>query len=373
MSNTFINTSLVVRDASILLSDNLVMANLCNRNHEEVFADKIGDSVTVKVPPVQTARDFIDDGSVTDNNITETSVLLELTEQPYVAGTLTTAQKSLELDDFDTVVVEPMVLAIRDAIDAKGCSEAVRGFARYCAGTEGNQPSTLAHIAAGRKVLQDNGAPMAGRVAVINTTPEASFIQLAQFTSVDYGSERPSGLREATLGKLYGIEWFADQNMATHTRGDIGDATNVYGAGQTGATLIVDDASHTAAGTVYEGSRFTVAGDTTVYTVTADCTASGGAFSLAISPSKAAAASDDAALTWKSAVTGNVIFVRNGLMGAVVAPAPLAIGSSSAYYNGVGVRVSLSSSTSALTDQIVIDTYDGFKVLNRAAGCVLQG
>lgn len=373
MPNTFLNTSLVVRDASVILADNLVMANLCNRNHEQKFAEKVGSTIAIKVPPVQTARDFIDDGSVTDNNITETDVDLALSEQPYVAHTLTTSQKTLSLDDFAVVVTQPAVMAIRDAIDAFVAKQAVRGFAVYVAGTEGNNPSSLAHIAAGRKVLQDNGCPMAERIAVVNTTAEASFLQLTQFTSADYGADRPNGLREASMGRLYGIDWFADQNMVTHTRGDVTNATNVYGAGQSGSTLNIDNGSGSSTGTIREGSRFTINADTTVYTVLADVTAAAGAFACSISPDLAATPSDNAAITWKTALTGNIIYTRNALAAAIVPPAPLAVGSSSAYYNGVGIRVSLSSSTVNLSDQIVYDTYCGAIVTQRKGGCVLQG
>ena len=373
MPNTFINTSLVVRDASVILSDNLVMANLCNRNHEQKFAEKVGSTISVKVPPVQTARDFIDDGSVTDNNITETDVDLALSEQPYVAHTLTTSQKTLSLDDFAVVVTQPAVLAIRDAIDAFFGKQAVRGFAVYTAGTEGNNPSTLAHIAAARKLLQDNGCPMAERVAVVNTTAEASFIQLVNFISGDYGADRPTGLREATLTRLYGIDWFADQNMTDLVRGDVTEATTVKGAAESGTTLHADKGSGATVGTIREGSRFTINADTTVYTVMADATAASNEYTFTISPTLAATPADNAAITWKAALKGNVIYTKNALAGAVVPPAPLAVGSSSAYYNGVGIRVSLSSSTVTLSDQIVYDTYAGAIVTQRKGGCVMQG
>lgn len=371
--STFLNTALVVRDASVILKDNLVIANLCNRNHEQRFADKVGSSIEVKVPPVQVARDFLDDGSVTDNAITETSVDLALTEQPYVANTLTSVEKSLKLDDFTTVVTMPNTLAIRDAIDTFGCKQAVRGFARYVAGTEGNNPSSLAHIAAGRKVLQDNGCPMAERVAIINSTAEASFLQLTQFTSSDYGADRPAGLAMAELGGLYGIGWFADQNMADHARGDVTEATVVKGGAESGTTLHADKNSSTTIGTIYQGSRFTIAGDTTVYTVTADATAASNEYVFTITPALASTPADNAAITWKSAAKGNVIYTRNALAMAIVPPAPLAVGSSSAYFEGIGMRVSLSSSTVSLSDQIVYDTYAGAIVTQVKGGVVLQG
>jgi len=373
MSNTFLTTDLVVRDSTVILSDNLVMAKLSNRNHEERFAGKVGDTIAIKTPPVQTARDFVDDsGTTTDSNITESSVNLELEKWPYIAHTLTTKEKSLELDDFNLVVTEPAVLAIKDQIDEYTAAQAVRGFSVNTAGTEGTNPSTAAHMIAGRKVLQDDGCPKENRVGVINTTSEASFLGLDIFQNADYGSGRPFGLQEASMGRTFGCDWFSDQNLATLSRGDITEGTNVEGAGQSGTTLIFDKAG-ASTGTINEGARFTIAGDATVYTIMADVTAASNVFTATISPALAAVPGDGDAITWKSANTGNILYTRNALAVAIVAPAPLAVNSSSAYYDGTGMRVSMSSSTSTLSDKIVYDTFNGAIVIERSGGCVFQG
>ena len=374
MSNTFKNTDLVVRDAACILADNLVFANLSNRNHEEKFGLKVGATIEIKVPPTQTARDFIDDDlAVTDNDITETDVDLTLTEEPYVAHRLTTSQKTFDLDDFAVVVSAPAALAIRDAIDTFVGKAAVRGFARNNAGTEGTNPSTLAHMVAGRKALQDLGCPQGGRVGVLNTTAEASILQLSQITSADYGAERPTGLREAQMGKVYGIDWFADQNVATHTRGDVAQGTHVYGGAQAGSTLLIDDAAGGSVGTIYAGTRFTINALAKTYTVIADSTAAAGVFTLSIAPALESAPADNAAITYKTAATGNVVYKRDALGVAIVPPAALAIGSSVAYVDGAGLRVTMSTSTSSLSDEIVYDTLCGAIVIESGGGAVLCG
>jgi len=175
---------------------------------EVKFVAGVGSSIAIKVPPVQTARDFIDDSSTTSaSNITETSVNLELTEQPYLRHDITSSEKTLDLDDYNVVVVQPAVLAIRDKVDTHICKKMVAGFsAGGVVGTDGNQPSTLAHIAAGIAQLNTNKCPMDQRIGLVNPTPHSSFIQLAQFTSADYGASRPLALQEASMGKLYGCE-----------------------------------------------------------------------------------------------------------------------------------------------------------------------
>jgi len=211
------------------------------------------------------------------------------------------------------------------------------------------------------------------RIGLVNPTPQGSFLQLKQFISVDYGSERPSGLRDASMGKLLGFDWFMDQNMATLSRGDVSNGTNVMGASQTGTTLIIDNGSGTATGTINEGTRFTINALALEYVVTADTAAAGGSFSLPIYPALESSPADNAAITYIAAVTGNVMYTKNAIAAAIVPPAPLAVASSIGFYNGVGIRVTMSSSTSTLADDIVFDCYCGAKVIEKKGGICLQG
>lgn len=377
MANTFVTTDLVVRDAAIQLQDNLVAANLVNRNHEDEFKKKVGDTIRVKVPPVQTARDFIDDSlSTTASNITETYVSLQLTEQPYVRHDLTTAEKTMSLDDFNELVTKPCVLAIRDAIDAYIIKVMTQGFALYFANTEGSSPSTVAHLVAARKVLEDNGCPKALRRSILDTTAEASLLQLVQFTNADYGADAPNGLKEAMLNRRYGIDWYADQNATAHSRGDIAGTVLTDGTPVLAASTLHVDGFTAATGTVYRGTRFTVAGDTTVYTLTADATLASNECDFTISPTVTAdlvTAGDGAAVTFKSAIKEDVLFHRDAVAAAIVPPIPLAVNSSVAIYNGVGIRVTSSSSTASLSDTIVFDTYCGCQIVQAKGGCVFGG
>ena len=379
MSNTFLTPSALARDASIILSDNLVAAQLVNRGYEASFANKIGDSIAITVPPIATARDFIDDGSVTDADITETSLDLELTEQPYVAHTLTTKELSLELDDFNTVVTSPAILAIRDKCDSFIIDAAVAGFNRNLVGTAGNSPSTMAHLAAGVKELNDNGAPTANRVGILDTSAHASLIQLSQFTNADYGSDKPSGLKEAALTRVYGCDWYMSQNAGTQVRGDVAQATTLDGVPVLAAsTLTIDDAAGGSVGTIKKGARFIVTGDTATlyYTVTSDITAAGGTFVVPVTPvvnATTVALGTNVAITWTTAVKEDVVFCKSAMAAAIVAPAPLSIGSAIGSYNGINVRVTMSTSTSSLSDQVVYDVYLGSVCVSPQAGIVLNG
>jgi hypothetical protein len=202
MSNTFITPTLVARDAAIASAERLVVGNLVSRNKEGLFtASKVGDEVKVTIPPAVTdASEF--NGTTAASDQTETEVRLKLEKHFYKRIDLTSKQKSLELSDFTRLVTVPAVTGIMDSVD-KFITRKMQVFRRNLTGTVGNRPSTMAHIAAATQKLNDLRVMKAGRVALIDTTVEQSFSQLAQFQSQDYGADAPAGLREAVLGRRY--------------------------------------------------------------------------------------------------------------------------------------------------------------------------
>lgn len=376
MPNTLLTSKIVAMDAAIILSKNLISTNLVGRNYENQFADRIGSYIDIKVPPIFTARDLVVDVTTQDSAVTETAARLQLTKTPYLRVTLTSAQKKLELTDFNRIITEPAVNCIRDDIDQLVILEGARGFAQYLSGTAGTEPSTLAHLAAGIKVLNNNGCPQELRRAIVGTNPHAALVQISQFTSSDYGTGRPDGLREATLGKLFGVDFFMDQNAGAELDdGAVAAATNVYGTQAISlTTLNVDDGAASSTGTIKEGARFTIAGNATVYTVLADSTAAAGAFALSLDKGLAAQATDNAAITWIDEIKENLLFHREAIQAAVVAPEPLSTGNSAVgSYDGINIRVSMDGSISTMSDTIVFDTFAGARCVQRKGGCILCG
>ena len=81
-----------------------------------------------------------------------------------------------------------------------------------------------------------------------------------------------------------------------------------YTAGE--STVNIDDTS--LSGTVVIGDLFTVAGDTQVYTVTANATAATNAIAgMAFTPTSQVAWADDAVITFKASHTANLAFHRD--------------------------------------------------------------
>jgi hypothetical protein len=366
MANTFITVDQLARDGALLLDDRLRLAKACSREVEEKFAAKLGDTVKVQVPAVLTAGEF--SGSTSAQNLAQLSVPVQIEKHFYTRVDLTSAERTLKLDDFNRQVTMPAINALQDQIEQYLLLRAHRF--QHFSGTGGTDPSTVAHIVAGRKVLQD--AKVKGRyVAVINTTTEQNLLQLQMFQSKDYSSGNENALAEGELGRRFGIDWLVSPHASGFARGDVAGTVLAAGAATAGAVLLAVDGLTAATGTIYAGTHFTVAGSSTVHVVTADATIASNAATLSIYPALSANVADNAAVTFKAAATDNFLMVRGSMAAAIIPPAPLAVGSS--IYRGpggLGIRVTGGTSTSSLSDSIVFDVMVGAEPVHKYAGAV---
>lgn len=379
MGNTFITPSMVARDAAITLDDRLVVGNLVARDKEGLFtAGKVGDSVKVTVPPaVSDASEF--SGSTSAADMTETEVDLTLEKHFYKRIDLTTKQKSLELSDFTRLVTLPAVQGIAESID-KFFLRNMQVFRKNLTGTVGNRPSTAAHVAAANKALNDLKVMGSGRIALVDTTVEASLTQLANWASQDYGQDGPSAVREGYLARRWGFDFVRDANLGAFSRSSAAgcltgspvtkDDANALAVGDTSITI---DGITDATGTIYAGTAFTLAGDTTRYVVRKDATIASNTVTLTIAPGLVADPGDGAVVTWEAAGYSNLVYHPNAVAGAIVAPVPLAQGSSVQSFRGISIRVSMDSSITSLADSIVYDVFVGCRVIQPDGGALFCG
>lgn len=376
MANAFITPEQlleVAEDSVLYLRDNLVAGNLCQRNAEGQFANKIGDRVKVSVAPdLGDADEFTSTTSATNLQETERTLIIE--KHFYKRVDLTSKEKSLDIKNFQRQVVFPMVNSVAQGVENFLIAKWAGIYARNLTGTAGTNPTTLAHLLAGRRKIVDNRASARNLVALIPSATEEAYLQIEKFASVDYGPERPQGLREAVLGRLHGTEFFQSHAAAdSFNRGDIAGTVLVAGAGQSGSTLNVD-AFTAATGTVKAGTRLTAAGLTGTYTVIQDATITGNAASLVLDRAMVGTPTNDGGVTFQTAFTQALLYNWKSALAAVVAPAALSTPYSVvASFGGLSLRISMDGSTTSLSDTIVVDTFAAADSLRPEAGVVWQG
>lgn len=373
MPNTFITPTMVARDAAITLANRLIVGNLVNRDKEAIFnGSKVGQTVKVTRPPrVTDASEF--DGTTTAEDVTEEEVDLTLEKHFYKRVDITSRQRKLELDEFTRTVLMPRMQGIASSIDKYLISK-MGVFKANIAGNAGSRPAAISDITAANKALNDLYLVNSGRIALIDTTVEASLLNLEAFTSSDFGPNLPAAVREAMLGRKYGFDFVPNANLDTFDQGDVAGTIAVNGTTAVGSESIALDGFTNATGTVKAGTVFTIAGDSTRYVVMEDATKAGNAATVSIYPALAQEAADDAVATVETAGFENVVYHPNAISAAIVAPAPLAGGNSVVEsYNGISVRVSQDSDITTLSDQMVIDVFVGGQVVDPDGGALFGG
>lgn len=379
MPNVFQNSSIVARDAAIELHGNLKAAGVMPGKHEQQFAQKVGQTINVKCRPVMSAGRHTGSGAFNTSDITESLVPVSIAHRAYIKHRLTAQEKTFNMDDFALQVTRPAMLALAQDIDLFLVHGVLApGFARNMAGTDGVSPSTLAHLAAAWKILFDNKATNGMCTGLINSTAAAAFLQLTQLISKDYGDARTQALAQALFSPVYGMDIYPVQSAAVLDRGDIAGVVTISGQTVVGASTISLKAFTAAAGTVKAGTRFTVAGNTTVYTVVADAVIAGNAAVVSVVPVVAAQSGNDAAIAVKAAAQENVIFNPDATAKVLIAPEPQVSNPSSVgVFEGISIRTTFESTindaTSGDAEFVLFDVFVGGSVLVPQGGVLLQG
>jgi len=282
MANTFLTANLIAREALPILANNTVMPQLVHTDYSNDYK-KAGDTIQVRKPAVFTAVEF--DGDLTGEyqNITETNVLVQLNKIADVSVEVTSKELTLNVEDFNAQVVEPAMVALAQKIDSDLTDLYVD--IPYFYGASGTTPDELADIAGVRKVLMNNKCPNDNnKRLVVDEEAEAKFLALDSLVNVDK-SGTTDALREASLGRVYKMGLYMDQNIKTHTAGAYSALADVtITAGAAGATTIeLTSAAGASTAKLLKGDIFTLDGNQ--YVVTADTAAAvAGVVSVGVYP-----------------------------------------------------------------------------------------
>lgn len=284
-----------------------------------------GDTVSVPVAPVRAASDFTPAAtSSAGSDATSSAIGVTIDESRMVSWHLTgEQQRSLENGNTSAEWVRQLIAqgmrtlrneAEVDAADAvhKGASRAV--------GVAGTTPfaSNLNELIDARKILRDNGAPMADLQLVVDTNAEVELLQLSIIQQADQaGSDAER--RNGRVLRQFGFRIGQSAGIATHTTGT---AANIEldAAHTKGDTVIGLADGTTWSGTVLAGDVVAIDGHEYVVTVgSADVTTTS---SITIAePGLVADVADNTAVTLETTnFTPNIAFERQSVVGIMRPP-----------------------------------------------------
>lgn len=181
-------------------------------------------------------------------------------------------------------------------------------------GTAGTTPfaSDLSASAQIKKILDDNGAPLTGRILVVDTTAGANLRTLAQLTKANEAGSAMT-LRDGTLLDLHGHAIKESAAITSYTAGTGASATTNNAGYAIGATTITLASAGT--GTILAGDVVTFAGDSNKYVVvTGDADVSnGGTIVIAAPGLRKAIAASTTAITVVGTSTRNLYFAQSAI------------------------------------------------------------
>ena len=277
------------------LENNLVLTRNVNRQYDDSFAvegAKIGSTLRIRLPD----RALVTDGAalqVQDDN--EQYTTLTVASQKHIGVNFTSAELTMQLDDFAERVLKPRISQLASSIDNDVANAYKSIFSSV--GTPGTTPSTSLVLLQGNQKLNEYASPMNDRYATVNPAANANLVEGMK------GFFNPTSTisRQFTAGMMgTGVLGYDEVNMSqsivNHTTGSWGTGISNTGTitTQGQATLPI---TFTGTGSTWKiGDVFTIAdcysvnpqtrqstGSLQQFVVTADLTATTTG-TLAISP-----------------------------------------------------------------------------------------
>lgn len=261
MANNILNPSMITKYAiRMFLNTNYLVQNI-SRQFEDQFGiegARIGAQLRIRYPNQYTVADG---PAISIQDTIEQQFLLTVATQRHVDVAFTSAETTLDIDDYMERIVLPRVVALANNVALQimvNCATAIRNITANVDANNNILPVNDAPFALARAILEENSAPNFGEMGIrkVALAPRSDTrVQQALrgiFNPVETISRQ---FTTAMMYEAYGMRWFEDQSVVSHTTGSLVSAT-VNGANQTGQTLTVN----ALGGTVNAGDVFTIAG-----------------------------------------------------------------------------------------------------------------
>jgi guanyl-specific ribonuclease Sa len=259
MANSILTIDMITRKALEILENNLVLTRNVNRQYDDSFAvegAKIGSTLRIRLPD----RALVTDGAalqVQDDN--EQFTTLTVSTQKHIGVNFTSAELTMQLDDFAERVLKPRISQLASSIDAD-VANAYKSIGNTV-GTPGSTPSTSLVLLQAQQKLNENAAVMNPRYATVNPAANAGLVEGMKglFNPTDTISRQ---FKNGMMGM--GVLGFDEINMSqsikqhtTGTRAATGTVTAAAVTAEGSATLTLTVGSSE---TITVGDVFTIAG-----------------------------------------------------------------------------------------------------------------
>jgi hypothetical protein len=308
----------ILARALLVLREHCTMPRIVNSDYSNEAAEK-GDTIDVPIPGTVVVIDVTPGVTKpTPTAYTPTKVQITLDNWKQNEPFALTDKEMVEInknEHFLPMRMQAAVRAIASAINQDVMAE-YKGIYGYV-GTAGVTPfaSTVNAATDARKTLHQQLAPKTERRGVLDFTAEANALALSQFSDAEKIGTNAVRI-EGEIGRKYGIDWYADDEVVTHTAGTIttgliAKAATAQAVGLT--TIQCTTAASTGACALVVGDIILFAGQSQTYVVTAAATQASAAtaVNVAIQPPLKVALAGSEAVTVKATHVVNLAFHRD--------------------------------------------------------------
>jgi hypothetical protein len=259
MANSILTIDMITRKALEILENNLVLTRNVNRQYDDSFAvegAKIGSTLRIRLPD----RALVTDGAALqtqDDN--EQYTTLTVASQKHIGINFTSAELTMQLDDFAERVLKPRISQLASSIDADVANAYKNIYASV--GTPGTTPSTSLVLLQAQQKLNEAAAVMSPRYATVNPAANAGLVEGMKglFNPTDTISKQ---FKNGMMGT--GVLGFDEVNMSQsikqHTTGDWGTSITVTSAVTTQGSTSLPISFTGSSKTWNVGDVFTITG-----------------------------------------------------------------------------------------------------------------
>lgn len=225
--------SLWANESLLILEESMVAANLVHRDFQDVISG-FGDTVNTRKPADFTMKRKVPTDSVTVQDATATNVQVKLDQHMHTSFLVEDANESKSFKDLVTEFLRPAMISLARGIDKVILGQAYQ-FAQstYVGGHLGGLTTTnaQAYLLETRQVLNQNKAPVDDRSLILTPTSETNFLNTGLFVQAQQVGDQGQALRDAALGRKFGLDIYMCQNMPSVVSGN----TTANGAINNGA------------------------------------------------------------------------------------------------------------------------------------------
>ena len=259
MANSLLTIDMITRKSLEILENNLVLTRNVNRQYDDSFAvegAKIGSTLRIRLPD----RALVTDGAAlqvqSDN---EQFTTLTVSSQKHIGVNFTSAELTMQLDDFAERVLKPRVSQLASSVDAD-VATSYKGIANSV-GTPGTTPATSLVLLQANQKLNEFATPMDQRYATVNPAANAGLVEGMK------GLFNPTGtisrqFKNGMMGEgILGLDEInMSQSISNHTNGDWGTTITVTSTVTTEGQATLPISFTGSSKTWNVGDVFTIAG-----------------------------------------------------------------------------------------------------------------